>query len=214
MDLMCSLFSKTSGNSTRIYGMCVEKNKQQQQQDQAITRINKPINLVASTLPSRLTTLGKSELYHHNKHLINHASSNQNGTLQTSFDDHGAAMFVVVVICFYSLTIGFMLVTHIKCKCVIARKTTGVCCFEIKSSETSYDGQLDETKKTINLLFNDSSKLLTSVVLPARVLNNLNQDSSSNLLNNVTHAKRNDSIISGRNLWQGEEYIPSLDAIV
>lgn len=79
------------------------------------------------------------------------------------------------MICFYSLTIGFMLISNIKCRFTLSRKSTGVCCFEIKAQDpSSYDIDPDETKHTIHMIFNDSSKLLTSVVLPPSLISKYN----------------------------------------
>lgn len=66
MDLMCSLFSKKMpGNSTRIYGMCHEKQPEPQQQYGRGKSLNTPANLKA-------TVFGKAEMYNPNsRHHLN-----------------------------------------------------------------------------------------------------------------------------------------------
>lgn len=238
MDLMCSLFSQKQAetNSTRIYAMCVDKAAPTSTTPRTPNTMMNKLAVKAHhyhqhSTTSRPSVFEKAEVYHHKQVPGKHAttSSNNNSNINTFFyDDHGAAMFVIVVICFYSLSIGFMLISNIKCRCVIARKTTGWCCLEIKAADTAYDVQLDETKRTINLIFNDSSKLLTSVVLPPSVINNLTSTSATNFAvaaNNNTNnrvsaiktaadSQGNERTTSER-LWQrDDEYIPHLDAIV
>lgn len=233
MDLMCSLFSQKQAetNSTRIYAMCVDKAAPTSTTARPPNTIMNKLAVKAQhSTTSRPLVFEKAEVYHHKqvpgKHATTSNSNNNNNSNTFFYDDHGAAMFVIVVICFYSLSIGFMLISNIKCRCVIARKTTGWCCLEIKSAEPAYDVQLDETKKTINLIFNDSSKLLTSVVLPPSVINNLTSTSATSFANNnnnnnnrvgaikTADSNRNERTTSER-LWQrDDEFIPHLDAIV
>lgn len=177
MDMMCNLFSKMQNNTTKIYGMCFEKLNREQISKKSAT----------TTIATNFKTIfEKSEFYNHkqsvNKNPQNSPCSGQNvgNNIVHLNDDYGAAVFIVVVICFYSITMGFLLISNIKCKCVFNRKASGVWCFEETKYDGAYDAQSDEAKKTIHMIFNDSSKLLTSVVLPPSLMANY---SSTNMLN-------------------------------
>ena len=99
-------------------------------------------------------------------------------------EDSDAAMFIIVVVCFYSLSIVFMFILNIKFK-IILKSKSGYCCYE--TNNDLYESQRDETKNTIHMIFSDSSKLLTSVVIPPYIINaafnervGLNTDSKTN----------------------------------
>ena len=88
-------------------------------------------------------------------------------------EDQEAAIFIIVVICFYSLSIVFMVIINIKLNVVIDRNSSGGCyCWE-RTKNDLYETQRDETKNTIHMIFNDSSKLLTSGVIPSAVPENV-----------------------------------------
>lgn len=173
MDMMCSLFSKMHQNSTKIYGMCYEKLKKEQ-----IINSRRGPELTTTIVANLKTIFEKSELYNHNSVIYNrNRLTNQTHTMDANklnaakYDDFGAAIFIVVVICFYSLSIVFMVIINVKFRVVFKRNTGGFCCCENKHD--LYDAQKDETKNTIHMIFNDSSRLLTSVVLPASLVTNL-----------------------------------------
>ncbi|CAF0791641.1 unnamed protein product [Brachionus calyciflorus] len=85
-------------------------------------------------------------------------------------NDLEAALFVIVVICFYSLSIVFIVIFNVKFDAVIDRDSKGSCyCWETNGNDL-YEAQRDETKNTINMIFSDSSKLLTSVAIPSAVV--------------------------------------------
>ena len=82
-----------------------------------------------------------------------------------SDDDHfGAGTFIVVVICFYSLSIVFLTLFNIRFKIVFSR-SYGICCCRESSRDQHYESQKEETKTTIHMLFRDSSRLLPAVAL-------------------------------------------------
>lgn len=80
-------------------------------------------------------------------------------------NDFEAALFIIIVICFYSLSIVFIVITNTKFDILIDQDLDGsFYCWQKKKNDL-YEAQKDETKSTIHFIFNDSSKLLTSVVI-------------------------------------------------
>jgi len=79
-------------------------------------------------------------------------------------------MYIVVVICFFSLSIVFMVILNVKFKIVFDRQG---CCYEMAPSHDLYDQQQEETKNAINLLFSNSSRLVSSIttIAPGAELN-------------------------------------------
>lgn len=152
MKLICQLFGTLSQNATNIPGICHE---------QLIKTAKKP-NLDSQTqsvFQKTSTALyDKSELYHYYNH-----NDNENTAGPPPYDDHGAAVFISVVICFYSLSIVCMFIINIKFKIVMTKTSPYCMCDDSRVDE--YESQKDETKNTIHLIFNDSSKLLSSVAL-------------------------------------------------
>ncbi|RNA43559.1 hypothetical protein BpHYR1_005059 [Brachionus plicatilis] len=72
---------------------------------------------------------------------------NQTDSSFRQVDDSQAALFVIVVVCFYKRDLdGRFYCWH-------------------KKKNDLYETQRDETKKTIHVIFNDSSKLLASVAV-------------------------------------------------
>ena len=92
-------------------------------------------------------------------------------------DDDGAALYIIVVLCFYSLSILFMVLFNIKLRCFIKSSSAGMLCCDNHDNDL-YESQMDETKHTIHMIFNDSSKLLSSVVLNQSTAAAKHRDSS------------------------------------
>lgn len=153
MHMLCELFRKMFNNSTQIYGACYP----------SVNTTTRKYSSNPQSLP--INFRNNFEKYSTTKH------SNVSEP-SAPVDDKGAALFIVIVICFYSLSIVFMVILNIKFKMVINKKSDGgISCCEGGSKHDLYESQKDETKNTIQILFNDSSRLLASVVIPPNILN-------------------------------------------
>lgn len=89
--------------------------------------------------------------------------SNQAARTLSQIEDREAALFVIIVVCFYSLSIFFMVIANIKFNFVIEKDLNGRLYCWYKKKNDWYETQREETKNTIHIIFNESSKLLTSV---------------------------------------------------
>jgi hypothetical protein len=102
-----------------------------------------------------------------------------------------AAMFIVIVICFYSLSIACMVIINIKLKLVFARKPGQFCCCQSETISNQDDQDEEETRKTIHLMFSNTSKIAASIIIPEEYLKttvisiNKSQNNNLNFKNNV-----------------------------
>ena len=160
MKLVCELFRKMQ-NSTKIHGICVE---------QLLVAINN-ITLQNLTAPANLTERQSHSLPTHHIHnqdvvtnLKNVFHTNSHDSQAISDDHFGAGMFIIVVMCFYSMSILFLTLFNIRFKIVFS-PGHGICGCRESEIDQNYESQKDETKNTIHMIFNDSSKLLPSVAI-------------------------------------------------
>lgn len=102
------------------------------------------------------------------QHVIDNKNSNHNhNTTNNSGSTEGAEFYIVIVICFYSLSIVFLLLFNAKFKLTFRNCCTRQFFFSSESVKNDlYEMQKEETKTTINMLFQNSNKLLTSVAIP------------------------------------------------
>jgi hypothetical protein len=90
---------------------------------------------------------------------------------RANYDEPGAALFVVVVILFYSMSVACMIISNVKFKCVMYRRPgVGTCglvwCKSRGSQEAAADlYEAQATKETIHMLFNHSARVLSSVAI-------------------------------------------------
>ena len=156
MKFFCELVRKISSNASQLHGVCYENYLDLQNSNNKKGQQPGSLNLVPK--------LDKGDLFGKSAKEASLVTAKMNGA---DYDD-GAAMFTVIVICFYSLSIVFMVILNIKFK-IVLRPKFGYCCYE--PNNDLYESQKDETKNTIHMIFSDSSKLLTSVVIPPYVIN-------------------------------------------
>ena len=161
MKLVCELYRKIH-NSTKIYGIC-------SRQSSLITTTTPTTRRVASN--DFLNEQNKTHLFDTHKSFLglsSHATSlknNENKNVTNGNEDwYGAAMFIVVVICFYSLSIVFLTLFNIRFKLVFGR-SYGICCCHESTEDHHYESQKEETKNTIHMIFRDSSKLLPALAI-------------------------------------------------
>jgi hypothetical protein len=193
MKLVCELYRKIH-NSTKIYGICSRQYSQ-------ITTVTTTKRLTSNNF---LNEQNKTHLFDTHKlflGLSSHATSlknNENTNVTNGNEDwYGAGMFIVVVICFYSLSIVFLTLFNIRFKLVFGR-SYGICCCRESTEDHHYESQKEETKNTIHMIFRDSSKLLpalaitNSYILTAAFNEKLNaiqknqQDEAKSLATNMT----------------------------
>ena len=199
MKLVCELYRKIH-NSTKIYGIC------SRQYSQITTATTTTTKRVASN--EFLNELNKTHLFDPHKIFLgssSHVTSLKNNESTNSNDDwYGAGMFIVVVICFYSLSIVFLTLFNIRFKLVFGR-SYGICCCRESTEDHHYESQKEETKNTIHMIFRDSSKLLpalaitNSYILTAAFNEKLNtiqknqQDETKSLATNLTKSNAIDT---------------------
>lgn len=192
MKILCELFRNMSNNMSRIHGTCYNPANTSQITLKDPKKSNQ--GLLAHNLK---TNFEKSEFYHHNHHNPKQTNANVSSAGGQS-DEQGAAMFIIVVICFYSLSILFLVIFNIKCNLVLNRKSAGRCSCCASKQHDLYESQKDETKTTIHMIFNDSSRLLTSVAIPSNLVNTIEFN------NSVFETSRSDSKLSTKSVGRDE----------
>jgi len=145
MKIVCELFRKIP-NSTKIYGICSRQS------------IN-PSNAIGS---NNMTNLDTQSRLNFSTHLFTPSSSSLS---KSEEDNYGAGMVIVVVICFYSLSIVFLTLFNIRFKLVFGRSFYGICCCRESTGDHHYESQKEETKNTIHMIFQNSSKLLPAIAV-------------------------------------------------
>jgi hypothetical protein len=171
--------SSSAFNSTRIYGACIES------PPLSNTRPIKSVETDTAAIDmqsflsqdfDRLVAVRDGHTRHNNiTHIHNHPRHQHafpdnikaGRNVMKDYDQSGAAIFVVVVILFYSLSVACMIITNIKFKCVLYRRPGTWFQFRLQTQSDLYETQSEATKDTIQMLFNQSSKVLTSVAIPA-----------------------------------------------
>jgi hypothetical protein len=153
MQLMCELFKNMFENKTRFEGICYDKNADPNQSHK------KPMQLIKQSQQNVDLTLEEISRI---ENLIQ-----ANPTDNSVYSKIGPEYYIVVVICFYSLSIVFLLIFNSKFKCVINKNTFR--CIDNDTENDLYELQKEETKTTIELLFQNSTKLFTSIASPAHV---------------------------------------------
>jgi hypothetical protein len=151
MQLLCEIFRKIINNSSQLHGVCYEHLPMS-----ASLSSSSPKKVYTTHVPSKNGGYDKAGYYHLNRH------GNANSK-DTASNDYGAAIFIVVVICFYSLSIVFMVIFNIKFKFVFKNRS-GFCCCDDAHNDL-YESQKDETKNTINMIFKNSVVIPTSLIL-------------------------------------------------
>ena len=202
LALDSSSSSSSSNSSTRLYGLCVDSAAAAYSATHFIpTSRNAPL---AVTNFKKLEQFFRSRAIVHNGRLL---SSNNSPTWTKStpspvqrldYDEPGAALFIVVVILFYSLTIALMIVSNIKCKLVVISMPGGGCSrARACRNQHLYDSQRQETKEAIEMLFAESPRTLTSVALATEVIakRSLNNSPIYNNKNNNNNCTTESSFI-------------------
>jgi hypothetical protein len=149
MKFVCELFRKIQ-NSTKIYGICSRQS------------IN-PSNTNSSN--NNMTNLDNQNKLNFSNHLFTPSFSPSLSSSKSEEDYYGAGMFIVVVICFYSLSIVFLTLFNIRFKLVFGRSFYGMCCCRESTGDHHYESQKEETKNTIHMIFQNSSKLLPAIAV-------------------------------------------------
>jgi hypothetical protein len=104
--------------------------------------------------------------------LNNNSHTNTTNTNNTNVGSAAnEAIFIIVVICFYSLSIAFLVLFNVKFKIVLVKKP-GESFYRVHTQPNNdlYEMQKEETKTTIEMLFKDTSRVLTSVALSSAEL--------------------------------------------
>ena len=156
MKLVCELFRKIH-NSTKLYGICSRQS----------TNITTTATATHTIINANSALNEENRNHFSNQHQNLFLTSNQALSLSKSHSDdvkngedyYGAGMFIVVVICFYSLSIVFLTLFNIRFRLVFGR-SYGICCCRESTEDHHYESQKEETKNTIHMIFRDSSKLL------------------------------------------------------
>jgi hypothetical protein len=151
MQLICELFKNLFENTTRFEGVCYDKNANPSQ------IVKKPVQIIKQNQQN--AHLDRDDILQIEKYL-----QTETTPTETSGYSKGAEYYIIVVICFYSLSIVFLLIFNSKFKCVINKNTFH--CIDNDTENDLYELQKEETKTTIELLFQNSTKLFTSIAAP------------------------------------------------
>ena len=165
MKLICELFRKISQNSSQLHGKCYEnlldaENKVNSQKFHDLVR-----NLSSLSVPKQAD-------------LAQLLPTTKAGATE---QDSQAAIYIIIVICFYSLSLVFLVFFNIKFKMVFSKKLGLRNCYQSSTKHDLYDSQKQETKDTIELLFSHSSKILLTYSA-ANLANNLTKVNSTSLM--------------------------------
>ena len=181
MRLVCELFRKVQ-NSTKIHGICFAPANR-------TTRVYPPSSLLI--------------LAQLNQHFP--ASNTSSTTSAKEADSFGAGLFIVVVICFYSLSIVALVIFNIRFKIVFSR-SYGICFCRESKQDKNYESQKEATKNTIHMIFNDSSKLFpalaltNSYLISAALGENLNSIQKEDLSSSLISIVKKDETIKDKEL--------------
>lgn len=171
--LICEILNKLNGSpgstnlTTRLYGACVETSH--------VLAQNLTIHDKAIPISSRVRSLIQGDLsrIYAQRNLSRSLDEFLGDKLSKSvvappedYDDPGAAIFIIIVILFYSCSIACLIFSNIKCNFEVIRKL-GVPLVKAKNDFELYDMQQEETKNTIQMIFSESSRLATSIAIPS-----------------------------------------------
>jgi hypothetical protein len=167
MQLICQLFKNLFQNSSRLEGICYDEKNEANFQN--YTNIKNIIKNAGKKLEfGNLTNLTSFQIQRRESQ--NHQTQQDHAHLHQNGDTKGAYLYIIVVICFYSLSVLFLLITNSKFKLSFSKRSLFKCHDDNTYKNDLYELQKKETKETIDLLFQNSSKV-SIPVSPKKPLN-------------------------------------------
>ena len=158
---MCQLFKDLLSNASRLEGLCYDANDEAQRlKFQNYSNIK---SIFQNFTHQQVNLERKENLFNLNLtsfQLFRREFKTEQSSVNIDSHEHlGPYFYIIVVICFYSLSVVFLLIASVNFKYSIKKGFLTQCLDNVESNDL-YEQQKEETKLTIDLFFHNSQKRL------------------------------------------------------